>query len=89
MGQHRFIMKGEFSIYGQRFPFDWSRSWCDTDGLGVDTGIIEFFRESYTTAREKDLEEEYEYEIKKEFESKEREERATLERLKRKYEPNA
>ena len=82
-------MKGEFSIYGQRFPFDWSRSWCDTEGTGVDSGITDFFRESYRTAREKDMEEEYEYERKKELDRQEKEERATFDRLKRKYEPDA
>lgn len=84
MGEHRFHLKAEFSIYGQTYRCDMSRNW-DEGSSGIDDRILEFIRSSYEDAREKDMEAEIAEQHARELVETERRERAELARLQAKY----
>lgn len=82
MSDHRFAIDVKFSIYGQDFDWDASLNWVPDNQTGVDPRITEWFANCYAQARS-----EYDtYEEMQIAQQIEKTERATLARLKAKYE---
>lgn len=84
MGDSRFNLKAEFSIYGQTYKCDWSLNWSAEDGE-IDRRITEWFLTCYDTAWRKRQDVIYEQDSERcATQEKERELRE-LRRLKEKY----
>lgn len=91
MGDSRASVKIDFSIYGKSYKYDGWINWFteEYDGNYIDQRILEFFDKSYRDAR-------WDYDEASRIEAKRRaaqgledEERAELNRLKAKYEPDS
>lgn len=85
MSDHRFHLKGTFSIYGRDYPFDMSLNW-HADFDGIDHRITDFFLKVYRTARREWDAELSEVLAARERAAQEETERKELARLKAKYE---
>lgn len=84
MGDHRATVKIEFTIHGKTYKMDSWINWFD-DGTGVDQRVIDFFRDSWDDARARYDAQQAEYWARENAAKIEAEERATLDRLQRKY----
>lgn len=86
MGDSRFRLKVNFSIYGEDYEWDASLNWSEDSDTGVDHNIVEWFRESYRDAHYKYLEDARKANSEHEKKETGKKERALLAHLKTKYE---
>lgn len=87
MGDHRASIKIQFDFHGKTYEMDSWINYCDSDGNGVDSRVIEFFGEAYRDGMARYAEEEYEYHRERRKREEKEKELAELKRLKTKYEP--
>jgi len=84
VGDHRADVKIAFTIHGKTYTMDSYINWFD-DGSGVDSRVVEFFRDAWNDAKAR-----YDAEVDALYQREhaadlERSERAELDRLTKKY----